>query len=514
MVEEVKVFDSRDREVTDEVDPWDSWDKVKEEKGFPAGLVTFLQTSTDAEGCGFPAPTVVQAFAWPILQAGQDLVGVAKTGSGKTLAFLLPGFIKLRKMKRTGEVDTAEGPALLAMTPTRELCYQIFSDAEKFGKPVGITACCAYGGAGKREQEQAFRREPDCIIATPGRLNDFLNCESVKLSQCRYAVLDEADRMLDMGFEPQIRQIMERVPADRQTAMFTATWPRECQKLADRYITEPKRVQIGSDGITTNKNITQHIEVCDDNNEKKLALKGLLKELPNGNCLIFCNTKKNCSTLSWELSREKSLDLEAVELHGDLNQGQRDSAMAKFKSGKARVLVATDVAARGLDIRNVTTVVNFDAPPTQEDYIHRIGRTGRAEDTGDAYTFLLSYGEEKKAHNISSTMEQANQEVPQSLKDLLRGKAQSTVQGRFSDQSWGGSSSYGNNKSWKDNSKSWGDDDDQWGGGGGWNKNKDWGDNSGYGKKDNGWGEDSWKRKAEDDGYTPRPSKAPKWGGY
>mmetsp|Transcript_2247 Transcript_2247/g.5720 ORF Transcript_2247/g.5720 Transcript_2247/m.5720 type:complete len:330 (+) Transcript_2247:2-991(+) len=329
--------------------------------------------------------------------------------------------------------------------------------------------------------------------------------------------------MLDMGFEPQIRQIMERVPTDRQTAMFTATWPKECQKLADKYITDPKRIQIGQEGNTTNQNITQHIEICDDNNEKKAALKGLLKDLPNGgNCLVFCNTKRNCSTLAWELSREKSLDVEAVELHGDLNQQQRDSAMSKFKSGRARVLVATDVAARGLDIRNVTTVVNYDCPPTQEDYIHRIGRTGRAEDKGDAYTFLLSYGEEKKAHNVSSTMEQAEQEVPQELKDLLRGKGKSTVAGRYANESkndsWGGSSGSYGNKSWKEkDNKSWGggDDDDEWGS---WKKKKnDWGDdNSAYGKKDNNSWEDngSWKRKAEDDGYAPRPSKAPKWGGY
>lgn len=228
--DKVSVWDADDEDISRGADPWDSWDKVKEVKGFPGGLVRFLETSTGQDGCGFLYPTPVQAYAWPILQAGKDLVAVAKTGSGKTLAFLLPGFIKLRKLKKSGEVDAAKGPVLLAMTPTRELCNQIYMDACKFGKPVDITAACAYGGASKKDQEWELKKGPDCLIATPGRLNDFLESWTVSLDQCRYAVLDEADRMLDMGFEPQIRKIMDKVTTDRQTALFTATWPKECKK--------------------------------------------------------------------------------------------------------------------------------------------------------------------------------------------------------------------------------------------------------------------------------------------
>jgi len=419
MADQVTVFDAWNQDITRTIDPWDTWEKILQKKGFPGGLITFLQTSSDFEGCGFPTPTTIQAYAWPILQNGQDLVGIAKTGSGKTLAFLLPGFIKLRRMKRKGEIDTSRGPALLALTPTRELCYQIFSDTEKFGKPVEITAACAYGGAPKRDQEWKFKQGPDCVIATPGRLNDFINNGSIFMDQVHYAVLDEADRMLDMGFEPQIRQIMERVPRNRQTAMFTATWPRECVKLAESYVKDPQRVQIGGDDITTNTDIRQHIEVCQNEQDKMNNLRRILGYLKNGNCLIFSNTKKKCRDLGWELNRDRRLNLHAVELHGDLDQRQRDESLNKFRRGEARILVATDVAARGLDIRNITMVINYEAPNNcAEDYVHRIGRTGRAGDTGDAYTFLMSWGEDKKAAAILNVMEKANQPVPQALKSL------------------------------------------------------------------------------------------------
>eukprot|EP00930_Biecheleria_cincta_P068713 TRINITY_DN5649_c0_g2_i1.p1 TRINITY_DN5649_c0_g2~~TRINITY_DN5649_c0_g2_i1.p1 ORF type:complete len:519 (-),score=101.58 TRINITY_DN5649_c0_g2_i1:148-1647(-) len=445
MADSVRVWDDYGKESQDAVDPWDSWEKVGEVKGFPGGLVTFLQTSTDHDGCGFAQPTPVQAWAWPILQSGKDLVGVAKTGSGKTLAFLLPGFIKLRALKKKKEIDTARGPGLLTMTPTRELCYQIFSDAKKFGAPVGLTAACAYGGEKRSVQEYEIRNGPDCLIATPGRLNDFCNSGTVDLSQVRYAVLDEADRMLDMGFEPQIKEVMDRVSTDRQTAMFTATWPKECKQLADKYIKWPVQVQIGGDNITANQDITQHIEVCENESDKRSKLKQILSQLsPTGSCLIFCNMKRTCRDLAAQM---RSGPLRAEELHGDLNQEQRDSAMRYFKSGQARVLVATDVAARGLDLRNITMVINFDAPNNAEDYVHRIGRTGRAGDQGDAYTLLLSRGEEKKAKDIQGIMERAQQEVPQQLEDLANGRYTPGPTSSNQDNTW-----------WKDNdnnSNSW-----------------------------------------------------------
>jgi len=475
----IKVWDSNSWDITDQVEPWDTWDRVISVKGFPGGLIAFLQASIANEGCGFPAPTSVQAYAWPVLQAGKDLVGVAKTGSGKTLAFLLPGFIKLRRIKKKGEVDTAKGPALLCVTPTRELCYQIFSDTEKFGKPVGLSAACAYGGAPKRDQEYALKAGPDCLIATPGRLNDFINNWVVNLDQVRYVVLDEADRMLDMGFEPQIKDILSKVSQDRQTCMFTATWPRECKKIAESYIKEPTHIQIGSDDITTNTNITQHIVSCESEGDKKVALKKILKDNGSGSTLVFCNTKRLCRDLHWEIDGDKSLGIKSAELHGDLDQKGRDDAMWRFRNGDVKVLIATDLAARGLDLRSITVVVNFDAPKGAEDYVHRIGRTGRANDKGDAYTLLLSRGNSREASNIRGIMEKAGQAIPQALTDCEHEK--------------GGSSGFGKEDSWGKTDASWDKKEDKW-----WEKKDDDKKDDDKWKKDDNW----WEKKDEkkDDG--------------
>mmetsp|Transcript_11230 Transcript_11230/g.24742 ORF Transcript_11230/g.24742 Transcript_11230/m.24742 type:complete len:575 (+) Transcript_11230:154-1878(+) len=491
--EEIKVWDGWGKEITDEIEGWSTWEKVKAVKGFPGGLIAFLQTSTDSQGCGFIQPTTVQSLSWPVLQSGKDLIGVAKTGSGKTLAFLLPGFIKLRKLKKAGEIDTAKGPGLLTVTPTRELCHQIFSDAEKFGKPVQITAACCYGGANKREQEWKIKEGPDCLIATPGRLNDFCDSWVVDLSQVRFAILDEADRMLDMGFEPQIKSILDRVPWQRQVAMFTATWSHEFKELAKKYAQDPVHIQIGSDEITTNGNITQHIEVCEDAKEKKEALKKILKNLsPGGNCLVFSNTKKNCSNLAWELNEDKDLGLWTKELHGDLDQSKRDDALSAFRDGKARVLCATDIAARGLDIRNITVVVNFDCPKNSEEYVHRIGRTGRAEDRGEAYTFLSTWGSDKEATFIKQIMEKANQEVPEILENLAAGKSvQSTVKGGGGGggDDWGSSSK---DDGWGKKDEWWKKDDEKAGGSG-------------------GGGDDEWWKKDKDEGAAKEADKTDEW---
>lgn len=498
--DEIKVWNEWNQEITDEVEPWDTWQKVIAVKGFPGGLIAFLQTATDAEGCGFQTPTSVQAYAWPVLQAGKDLVGVAKTGSGKTLAFLLPGFIKLRRLKKREEVDTRRGPALLCLTPTRELCFQIYSDADKFGKPVGISAACAYGGASKGEQERKIKEGPDCLIATPGRLNDFCNSYVVNLDQVRYAVLDEADRMLDMGFEPQIKTILNNVSTDRQTALFTATWPRSCKSIAATYIRDPTHIQIGSDEITANQNITQHIRCCDGDDDKKAQLKSILKDMGwNGACLVFCNTKKKCRDLNWEISDDRDLGVKATELHGDLDQRGRDDAMSRFKNGEVKVLFATDLAARGLDMRNITVVVNYDCPKGLEDYVHRIGRTGRADDRGDAYTFIAGRGEESIAGSIRSFMQKAGQDVPQDLKDAEagRGKSSSSGGGGSSWDSggdrWG--SSAGGEKWWEKDEKKEDDkwkQEDKW-----WEKKDDWKADSW--KKDEKWEKkDDWSEKKEE----------------
>jgi len=485
----VRIWDAWNQEITGTIDPWDTWDKVKERKGFPGGLIAFLQTSTDSEGCGFHQPTIVQAYAWPVLQSGKDLVGVAKTGSGKTLAFLLPGFVKLRKLKKSQDIDTAKGPALLCMTPTRELCHQIYSDAEKFGGPVQISAACAYGGANRRDQEWAIQQGPDCLIATPGRLNDFVQKKQVRLDQVRFTVIDEADRMLDMGFEPQIKQVLDEVPwNDRQTCMFTATWPQECKKLAETYIKEPVQIQIGSGEITTNKNILQHVKMVDAESDKITALKEILQGLPvGGGCLVFCNSKKKCGNVVWDLEGDKELGMTATELHGDLDQKQRDNALWKFKNGEARVCVATDLASRGLDVRNIAIVVNYDAPKGAEDYVHRIGRTGRAEDSGEAYTLLLKWGNESEAKYIANIMRKANQEVPQDVAELEKNAGDDWSK---DDNSWSKDDNSWKKDEWKQDDKDWKKDD--------WkkdDKNDKWG-----AKESNGWdSKDSWSKDSKQD---------------
>ncbi|OLP91475.1 DEAD-box ATP-dependent RNA helicase 14 [Symbiodinium microadriaticum] len=471
-------------DVTDS-DPWTRDEHLGTVQQCPdqfASICTLLVSALGFEAkCQAPRPP--QAYAWAVLQSGKDLVGVAKTGSGKTLAFLLPGFVKLRKLKKAQEVDTKKGPALLCMTPTRELCHQIYSDAEKFGGPVQITAACCYGGANRKDQEWAIQTGPDCLIATPGRLNDFVQKKQVRLDQVRFAIIDEADRMLDMGFEPQIKQVLDEVPwHDRQTCMFTATWPQECKKLAETYIKDPVQIQIGSGEITTNKNIVQHVKMVDRDSDKLEALKEILRGLPEGaGCLVFCNSKKKCGTLSWDLEGDTELGMPATELHGDLDQNQRDKALWKFKSGEARVCVATDLASRGLDVRNIAVVVNYDAPKSAEDYVHRIGRTGRAEDSGEAYTLLLKWGNEAEAKYIAQIMRKASQDVPEDVQELEK-----NAEDDWKKDDWK------KDEDWKQDDNSWKKEDDNW-------KKDDWqkNDSNGWNKKDewNNDGKDDWSKK-------------------
>eukprot|EP00928_Gymnodinium_smaydae_P080032 TRINITY_DN63830_c0_g1_i1.p1 TRINITY_DN63830_c0_g1~~TRINITY_DN63830_c0_g1_i1.p1 ORF type:complete len:483 (+),score=113.75 TRINITY_DN63830_c0_g1_i1:81-1529(+) len=482
-MDQVRIWDEWGKEQNvEECEAWDDWDKCAAAPGFPKGLVNFLKDTT--RGCGFAAPTPIQSYSWPALVTGKDFIGVAKTGSGKTLAFLLPAFMWLKKNKKSDDpVDCAHGPAILVMTPTRELCYQIYSDAEKFGTPVKITAACAYGGAPKWEQEKMLRDGPETLIATPGRLADFCRNKAVSLDNCRYVTLDEADRMLDMGFEPQVREILDWVPKQRQVSMFTATWPQSIRELANKYIYNPSQVQVGRIDLAANEDVTQHIEIVAGEDDKKAALKRII-ENNRGHCLVFCNTKKKVRDLAWELHPN------AVELHGDLTQAQRDESLNKFKRGDATVLIATDIASRGLDVRSVSAVVNYDAPnKCEEDYVHRIGRTGRAGDKGDAYTFLTSYDGDK-AKAILAIMENSNVTPPDILRDLVQGKA-STGSGSGN---WGGSwdekdKKDGGDKWWEKDDKK---DDDKW-----WEK-KDGGDNWWEKGEDKWWESDAKRQKTGD----------------
>ncbi|CAO2185861.1 unnamed protein product [Urochloa humidicola] len=383
----------------------------------PAPFMTFQATCFPSEilrevlQAGFSAPTPIQAQSWPIALKGRDIVAVAKTGSGKTLGYLLPGFILLKRLQH----NSREGPTVLVLSPTRELATQIQDEAIKFGKSSRISSTCLYGGAPKGPQLRELDRGADIVVATPGRLNDILEMNRVSLHQVSYLVLDEADRMLDMGFEPQIRKIVKQIPPRRQTLMYTATWPKEVRKIASDLLVNPIQVNIGNtDQLVANKSITQHVEVISHLSEKSRRLDQILRSQDRGSkVIIFCSTKRMCDQLARNLSREYG----ASAIHGDKSQAERDSVLSDFRSGRCPILVATDVAARGLDIKDIRVVVNYDFPTGVEDYVHRIGRTGRAGATGDAFTFFGDQ-DSKYASDLVKILEGANQSVPPQLKEM------------------------------------------------------------------------------------------------
>ncbi|EPS60732.1 hypothetical protein M569_14070, partial [Genlisea aurea] len=359
---------------------------------------------------GFSSPTPIQAQTWPIALQGRDIVAIAKTGSGKTLGYLIPAFIHLRRRHN----NPLNGPSVLVLAPTRELATQIQDEAIKFGRSSRFSCTCLYGGAPKGPQLRELERGADIVVATPGRLNDILDMKKIDFRQVSLLVLDEADRMLDMGFEPQIRKIVDEIPPRRQTLMYTATWPKEVRKIAGDLLVDPVQVNIGSvDELAANKAITQHVEVVPEM-EKHRRLEQILRSQEHGSkVIIFCSTKKLCDQLARNLGRYFG----ALAIHGDKSQGERDWVLNQFRSGKSQVLVATDVAARGLDIRDIRVVINYDFPTGIEDYVHRIGRTGRAGATGISYTFFSEH-DWKYAPDLIKLLEGANQVVPPEIRDI------------------------------------------------------------------------------------------------
>ncbi|KAG2452819.1 hypothetical protein HYH02_002165 [Chlamydomonas schloesseri] len=382
-----------------------------ESVGFPADILDEIRRA------GFKSPTPIQAQAWPIALSGRDLVAIAKTGSGKTCGFLLPGMLHIQATRK----DARMGPTLLVLAPTRELAVQIKTEADKFGRSSGIRNTCVYGGAPKGPQLRDLQYGVQIVIATPGRLNDFLEAGQVRLQQVSYLVLDEADRMLDMGFEPQIQRIVRTLPRQRQTLFFSATWPREVKSIASQFVVnQTVHVFIGGveEKLVANKSITQYVTVVNGMHEKFAELAKIIRAKPPGTrIIIFCTTKRMCDQLSYQMGRE----FRAAAIHGDKKQSERDYVLQSFKDGRTPILVATDVAARGLDIPNVAAVVNFDFPTGTEDYIHRIGRTGRAGATGESYTFM-SQEDAKHARDLIKVMTEAGQTITPELEQLaMRG---------------------------------------------------------------------------------------------
>lgn len=350
------------------------------------------------EQLGFTTPTPVQEQAIPIILDGSDIIGTAETGTGKTAAFLLPILQKLMLAKKR------PGTTVLILSPTRELANQTEAACKQFA-PKGITCAAIIGGAGYKRQTDAIRRGVNVLIATPGRLMDFMEQGMLNLSQVDTFVLDEADRMLDMGFLPAIKKISKEIPESRQTLFFSATMASDMERIARSLVRDPKFVEVSRRGKPA-EGIHQTAYPVAAQNKMSLLL-DLLERESFERVLVFTRTKRGADRLAHILEKR---DHKSNRIHGDRSQSQREAALRSFKSGQARILVATDVAARGIDIDSVSHVINYDIPEVPEDYVHRIGRTGRAGNTGRAIT-LVTLAEEHNMKAIERLTGQAVERV-------------------------------------------------------------------------------------------------------
>ena len=325
---------------------------------------------------GYPEPTPIQRAAIPSVLMGKDLIGIAQTGTGKTASFVLPMLDILHHGR-----SRARMPRSLILEPTRELAMQVAENFEKYGKYHPLSMALLMGGVQMGDQVKALEKGVDVLIATPGRLLDLFQRGKIMLNDCNLLVIDEADRMLDMGFIPDIEEICSKLPKNRQTLLFSATMPPPIQKLAQRFLNDPKRVEVARPA-TANVNIEQRlVEVRPD--KKKDALKDLLRSDEFKNGIVFCNRKTTVRELTTSLRRSH---FKAGQIHGDMDQPERIAEFDRFKRDEINILVASDVAARGLDVKGVSHVINYDVPWQPDDYIHRIGRTGRAGMKGIAIT--------------------------------------------------------------------------------------------------------------------------------
>lgn len=359
----------------------------------------------------YTQPTPIQSQSVPIALSGRDAIGIAKTGSGKTAAFIWPMLVHIMDQR---ELAPDEGPIGLILAPTRELAQQIYTEARRFGKVYNIQVVCAYGGGSKWEQSKALEAGAEIVVATPGRMIDMIKMKATNLQRVTFLVLDEADRMFDMGFEPQVRSICDHVRPDRQTLLFSATFKRKVEKLARDVLTDPVRVVQGELG-EANQDVTQIVKIVTVGGHKwNWLVKHLVEFMSAGSVLIFVTKKANAEELGKNL---KAKEYEALLLHGDMSQFERNDVITSFKKKEKPILVATDVAARGLDIPHIRTVVNFDVARDIDTHTHRIGRTGRAGEKGSAYTLVTEKDKEFAGHLVRN-LEGAAQEVPSELLEL------------------------------------------------------------------------------------------------
>ncbi|MCJ1406972.1 pre-mRNA processing RNA-helicase [Ptychographa xylographoides] len=378
-----------------------------------------VQTMDVISRLGYEKPSAIQSQAIPSIMSGRDIIGVAKTGSGKTIAFLLPMF---RHIKDQRPLDGLDGPVGLIMTPTRELATQIHKECKPFLKALNLRAVCAYGGAPIKEQIADLKRGAEVIVCTPGRIIELLAANSGRVTNLRrvtYLVLDEADRMFDMGFEPQVMKILTNIRPDRQTVLFSATFPRQMEALAKKTLVKPLEIIVGGRSVVAAE-ITQIVEVRSEESKfiRLLELLGNLYHDDNNQddrALIFVDRQESADRLLMDLMRK---GYPCGSIHGGKDQIDRDSTIEDFKAGAVPVMIATSVAARGLDVKQLKLVVNYDAPNHLEDYVHRAGRTGRAGNTGTAVTFITEE-QERYSLDIAKALRQSGQEVPEDLQKLV-----------------------------------------------------------------------------------------------
>uniref|UniRef100_W5MVP0 Probable ATP-dependent RNA helicase DDX46 n=1 Tax=Lepisosteus oculatus TaxID=7918 RepID=W5MVP0_LEPOC len=388
-------------------------------KGCPKPIKTWVQCGISMKILSalkkhnYEKPTPIQTQAIPAIMSGRDLIGIAKTGSGKTIAFLLPMY---RHILDQRPLEEAEGPIAVIMTPTRELALQITKECKKFSKPLGLRVVCVYGGTGISEQIAELKRGAEIIVCTPGRMIDMLGANSGRVTNLRrvtYVVVDEADRMFDMGFEPQVMRIVDNIRPDRQTVMFSATFPRAMEALARRILSKPVEVQVGGRSVVCS-DVEQHVIVIEEENKflKLLEILGHYQE--KGSVIIFVDKQEHADGLLKDLMKAS---YPCMSLHGGIDQYDRDSIINDFKNGACRLLVATSVAARGLDVKHLILVVNYNCPNHYEDYVHRAGRTGRAGNKGFAYTFITE-DQVRYAGDIIKALELSGTTVPPELEQL------------------------------------------------------------------------------------------------
>ncbi|XP_061601138.1 probable ATP-dependent RNA helicase DDX43 [Cololabis saira] len=387
----------------------------EEKRQIPNPCRTFLEAfkaypeiMENIDRVGFVKPTPIQSQAWPVLLSGEDLIAIAQTGTGKTLAYLLPGFIHMDGQP----IPRAEqgGPGMLVLTPTRELALQIETECNKYCYK-GFKSICIYGGGDRRKQINLVKTGVDIVIATPGRLNDLQMNELINLRSITYLVLDEADRMLDMGFEPQIMKILLDIRPDKQTVMTSATWPPGVRRLSKSYLKNPMMVYVGTLDLAAVNTVQQTVVILQEEDKKSFVYEFIRNMQKHDKVIIFVGKKLMADDLSSDMCLQ---GLAVQSLHGDREQCDREEALKDFKESRVRILVATDLASRGLDVHDITHVFNFDFPRNIEEYVHRVGRTGRAGRSGASVT-LVTRDNWRMAPELIHILERAGQDVPEEL---------------------------------------------------------------------------------------------------